>query len=151
MKEGRTTIEKEHLQAQQKLISALTKQINTVGREAVEELRNTVKTKLLVTIRRSIKSACEEFVRAGNNHGAGVKNRILELFEDLTEEATLATKELAIRILQENATRVRIEVQEEIKKVGDHPLQDTAELTVESDEVRIRRPNVQKQSYFERN
>jgi len=46
MKEGRTTIEKEHLQVQQKLISVLTKQINTVGREAVEELRSTVKTKL---------------------------------------------------------------------------------------------------------
>jgi len=46
MKEGRTTIEKEHLQVQQKLISALTKQINTVGRKAVEELRSTVKTKL---------------------------------------------------------------------------------------------------------
>jgi len=75
----------------------------------------------------------------------------LELFEDLAEETTLVIKEPAIRILQENATRVRIEVQEEIKKIGDHPLQDIAELIVERDEARIRRPNAQKQSYFERN
>ena len=57
--------------------------------------------------------------------------------------ATSAAKEPAIRILQENATRVRMEVQQELKKGGD-PLQDTADLIVESHEARVRRSDAQK-------
>jgi len=128
--EGVTTIENDEnelLQDQQKRTSDWAKQIDTVGREAVDELRSTVKTKLSETIRRPIKSACEEFVRAGNNRGDGIRNRILELFEDLAKQATLVAKEFAILILQENVTRVRIEVQEEIRRIGD-PLQDTVKL-----------------------
>jgi hypothetical protein len=79
----------------------------------------------------------------GNDIGPGVKMRILELFVDLAQVATTAAKAPAIRILQENANRVRIEVQQELKKVGD-PLQDTADLIVESHEARVRRSDSQK-------
>jgi len=79
----------------------------------------------------------------GNDIGPGVKMRILELFADLAQVATTAAKDPAIRILQENANRVRIEVQQELKKGGD-PLQDTADLIFESQEARVRRSDTQK-------
>ena len=140
---GGATIKKQLLQAQQDRIAALAKQIKTVGKEAVDELRQTVKSELSTTIRLPIQSACEQFVKNGNNEGPGVKMRILELFADLAKVATSAARDPAIRILQENATRVRIEVQQELKKGGD-PLQDTADLIVESHEARVRRSDAQK-------
>jgi len=140
---GGATIKKQLLQAQQDRIAALAKQIKTVGKEAVDELRQTVKSELSTTIRKPIQNACEQFVRNGNDIGPGVKMRILDLFADLAKVATLAAKDPAIRILQENATRVRTEVQLELKKGGD-PLQDTADLIVESHEARVRRSDAQK-------
>lgn len=140
---GGVTVRKQLLQAQRDRISALAKQIKSVGKEAVDELRQTVKSELSSTIRQPIKISCEQFVKNGNDIGPGVKLRILELFSDLAKVATSAAKEPAIRILQENATRVRIEVQQELKKGGD-PLQDTSDLIVESHEARVRRSDAQK-------
>jgi GTP-binding protein EngB required for normal cell division len=140
---GGTTVNKKLLQTQQDRIAVLAKQIKTVGKEAVDELRQTVKSELSATIRKPIKSACEKFVKDGNDIGPGVRLRILELFSDLAQVATTAARDPAIRILQENATRVRTEVQHELKKGGD-PLQDTADLIVESHEARVRRSDAQK-------
>lgn len=140
---GGATIKKQLLQAQQDRIAALAKQIKTVGKEAIDELRLAVKSELSTTIRKPIKTACEEFVSNGSDIGPGVKARILELFSNLARESTLAARDPAIRILQENATRVRMEVQHELNKGGE-PLQDTADLIVESHEARVRRSDAQK-------
>ena len=142
---GGELIGKELLQAQQARVSALAKQMKSVGKEASDELRQTVKSELSSTIRTPIKSACEEFVRDGDDIGPGVKLRILDLFARLAKVATLAAKDPAIRILKENAYRVRIEVQEELRKGGD-PLQETADLIVETHEARILRSDVEKRA-----
>ena len=140
---GGTTIKKQLLQTQQDRVAALASQMKSVGKEAADELRQTVKSELSTTIRIPIKSACESFVRDGDDIGPGVKMRILELFTRLAKVATMAAKEPAIRILQENAKRVREEIQHELKKGGD-PLQATADLIIESHEARVRRSDAQK-------
>ncbi len=142
---GGELIRKELLQAQQDRIAALAKQMKSVGKEASDELRQTVKSELSSTIRSPIKSACEEFVRDGDDIGPGVKMRILELFARLAKVATLAAKDPAIRILKENAFRVRNEIQAELRKGGD-PLQETADLIVETHESRMLRSDVEKRT-----
>jgi hypothetical protein len=142
---GGDLINKELLQAQQDRIAALAKQMSSVGKEASDELRQTVKSELSTAIRSPIKSACDEFVSDGDDIGPGVKLRILELFARLAKVATSAAKDPAIRILKENAYRVRIEVQEELRKGGD-PLQETADLIVETNESRILRSDAQKRA-----
>lgn len=140
---GGASIKKQLLQTQQDRIAALAEQMKTVGKEAVDELRDAVKSELSTTIRKPIKGACEKFVKDGDDIGSGVKSRILDLFERLAREATLAAQDPAIRILQENATRVRKEIQAELEK-GGNPPQATGELIVESHEARVRRSDVQK-------
>ncbi len=140
---GGTTIKKQLLQSQQDRIAALADQMKTVGKEAVDELRQAVKAELAITIRNPIRNSCDRFVRDGDDIGPGVKWRILELFERLARSATVAAKDPAIRILRENAARVRKEIQAELKKGGD-PLQATADLIVESHEARVRRSDAQK-------
>jgi len=142
---GGELINKELLQAQKDRIAALAKQMSSVGKEASDELRQTVKSELSTAIRTPIKSACEEFICDGDDIGPGVKLRILELFARLAKVATSAAKDPAIRILKENAYRVRIEVQEELRKGGD-PLQETADLIVETHESRILRSDAQKRA-----
>ena len=86
---GGVTVKRQLLQAQRDRISALAKQIKSVGKEAIYELRQTVKSELSSTIRQPIKISCEQFVKSGNDIGPGVKLRILELFSDLAKVATL--------------------------------------------------------------
>jgi GTP-binding protein EngB required for normal cell division len=136
-------VNKKLLDTQQERISLLADQMKTVGKEAVDELRDTVKKELSKTIRGPIKSACEKFVREGNDLGPGVKYRILDLFNKLSETSTKAAKEPAIRILTENAASVRADIQKELKKGGD-PIQGTVDLIIERHEDRIRRSDAQR-------
>lgn len=140
---GGASINKKLLATQQERITLLAEQMKTVGKEAVDELRDTVKNELAATIRSPIRVACEKFVREGNDLGPGVKYRIIGLFQGLARTATEAAKGPAMKILQENAKRVRIDIQAELKKGGD-PIQDTAELIVEKHEDRIRRSDAQR-------
>lgn len=140
---GGASVNKKLLAMQQERITHLAEQMKSVGKEAVDELRDTVKNELAATIRSPIRVACENFVRNGNDLGPGVKYRILELFSGLARTATEAAKGPAMKILQENAKRVRIDIQAELKKGGD-PIQDTAELIIEKHEDRIRRSDAQR-------
>jgi GTP-binding protein EngB required for normal cell division len=140
---GGAAVNKQLLSAQEERIAALADQMKTVGKEAVDELRETVKNELSATIRKPIKNACEKFVRDGDDIGPGVKWRILELFNKLARTATEAAREPAIRILKENAASVRKDIQTELKK-GGNPLQDTADLIVESHEAKVRRSDAQR-------
>lgn len=137
------SVNKKLLDTQQERISLLADQMKSVGKEAVDELRDTVKKELSKTIRGPIKAACEKFVQDGNDYGPGVKYRILELFNSLSETSTRAAKAPAIKILTENAASVRADIQKELKKGGD-PIQDTVNLIVEKHEDRVRRSDAQR-------
>lgn len=140
---GGATVNKKLLATQQERIGLLAEQMKSVGKEAVDELRDTVKNELATTIRLPIRAACESFVNEGNDLGPGVKYRILELFNGLARTATEAAKAPAVKILQTNAARVRKDIQAELKKGGD-PIQDTADLIIEKHEDRIRRSDAQR-------
>jgi GTP-binding protein EngB required for normal cell division len=140
---GGAAVNKKLLATQEERITLLAEQIKSVGKEAVDELRDTVKSELSKTIRSPITASCEKFVREGNDLGPGVKSRIIDLFSSLARTSTEAAKGPAIKILQENAARVRADIQSELKK-GGNPIQDTADLIVEKHEDRVRRSDAQR-------
>lgn len=140
---GGASINKSLLEHQQQRIALLAEQMKQVGKEAVDELRETVKTKLTDAIRKPIKISCETFVTNGNDIGSGVKTRILELFRQLAAAATLAAQKPAIEILQTNFAKVRDEIQEAFQQGGDH-IQSTADLIVERHEAKVKRSDAQK-------
>ena len=142
-KNGGTTVNAKLLENQQQRVTALAAQMKQVGREAVDELRETVKVRLTEVIRKPIKTACEKFVNEGNDIGAGVKYRILDLFRQLAAKATTAAQQPAVSILQANFAEVREEIQSAFAQGGD-PIQTTADLVVESHEARVKRSDAQK-------
>lgn len=140
---GGTSVNKKLLQTQQERVAALADQMKQVGKEAVDELRNTVKSQLSQAIRGPVEHACKKFVAEGDDIGPGVKNRILYLFAQLAEKATSAAQEPAIKILQTNFSDVREEIQIAFRQGGD-PIQATADLIVEKHEERVKRSDAKR-------
>lgn len=140
---GGATVNKKLLENQQQRVSAMAAQMKVVGKEAVDELRETVKNRLSKEIEKPIRRACESFVKTGSDVGPGVKYRILNLFNELAANATKAAQQPAIDILQKNFAGVREEIQIAFSQGGD-PIQSTADLIVESHEAKVRRSDAQK-------
>ncbi|NOT42917.1 MAG: hypothetical protein HOP13_20760 [Alphaproteobacteria bacterium] len=140
---GGATINRKLLQAQRDRVATLAQQMQAVGKEAVDELRDKVKNDLTATIRKPIKTRCEKFVADGEHVGAGVKYRILDMFKSLAEETTDAACEPAMRILNQKFAEVRLDIVKEFTEGGD-PLQDTANLIVERHEDRVKRSDAQR-------
>ncbi len=140
---GGATVNKNLLLTQRERVAALAEQMKQVGKDAVDELRNTVKSRLSEAIRGPVERACKKFVAQGDDVGPGVKYRILELFNDLAEKATRAAQEPAISILQTNFAAVREEIQLAFRQ-GGNPITGTAELIVEKHEERVKRSDAKK-------
>lgn len=131
------------LDNQQQRINGLVEQMRQVGKEAVDELRASVKNRLKDAIQKPIRTACEKFVSEGDDIGPGVKLRILDLFNRLARQATSSAEKPAIEILQTNFVQVRNEIASAFGQWGD-PIQETADLIVERHEERLRRSDAQK-------
>ncbi len=133
------------LENQKTRIASQAAQMKQVGKEAVDELREIVKAKLNDAMRKPIKGACEKFVDNGEDIGPGVKNRIMELFRKLANQATVSAQVPAITILQSNFAQVRAEIQTAFEQWGS-PIEETADLIVERHEKRIKRSDAQKRN-----
>ncbi len=140
---GGAQVNKPLLEQQQLRVADQVAQLRQVGKEAVDELRDVVKQKLMDTIKKPIKKACEDFVERGDDIGPGVKLRILELFEKLSKRATTAAEKPSIDVLQANFQTVREEIRVAFEEWGD-PLQETADLIVEKHEDRLKRSDAQR-------
>ena len=129
------------LKNQRKRIERRAGQMNDVGKEAVTDLRKVVKQTLSDAIQKPIRGACDKFVNEGNDIGAGVKNRILELFEGLAKQATKAAETPARNILQAKFSVVRDEVRAAFDSWGD-PLEETADLITQKYAHRVSQEDV---------
>jgi GTP-binding protein EngB required for normal cell division len=134
---GGKSLNKRLLNAQQASVLSQADQMKSVGKEAVDELRNTVKTKLLETIRKPIAKACEKFVEDGDARGPGVKSRILDLFESLATNATKSAKVPATKILKSNYDEVRTEITVAFNEWGD-PIQETVDIIISKREKELK-------------
>jgi energy-coupling factor transporter ATP-binding protein EcfA2 len=112
-------------------------QLETIGDEAIEELKNAIKVDLMQSIEKPIRKRCEAFAASGNAHGTGVKSRILDLFTTLAREAVDAAGVPAERLLQHRFSIVHKEIIESLEAWGD-PLEQGAEILIHSEEQRRR-------------
>jgi len=125
------------LEAQTEMIKSDSQKLNSVGREAVNELREQIKNSLIKKIEKPIRNKCQSFVQRGDDIGAGVKNRILNLFEELAVDVIEAATEPATDLLQSQFR----EVEREIIKIFDrhkNPLASLSDVILSSSEERVR-------------
>ncbi len=129
--------------AQREEISGDAKRLEAVGREMVNELRDQVKNTLIKKVEGPIRKKCQKFIEDNEHKGGGAKNRMLELFRRLADDATEAASVPAVEIL---TARFR-EVEKEILAVFEQhkdPLTSAAEAIVASHELRIKRSDAQR-------
>jgi hypothetical protein len=86
---------------------------------------------LINSIEDPIKRRCDEFIRKNMHVGAGVKNRINELYRSMASEVTEAAKEPATRILQRLFRDVEKEILAAFKE-HENPLDAVGEAIVAS-------------------
>ncbi len=124
-------------------IKADAKKLETVGKTAVDQLRDEVKTSLVRKIEIPIRQRCRKFVVLGWIEGKGIKGRILDLFDRLAEEVTNSAIGPAEEVLL-NAFR---EVQEEILEVfrkHPNPLDASRDAIVNAHENYVKRSDAQR-------
>jgi hypothetical protein len=120
----------ELLENQRSRIQRHAAQMQQVGKEAVGELRQVVKSRVMDVIRKPIKKACDKFVEAEEHRGVGAKTRILIMFHELANQATKAAEAPATKILEENFTKVRSDIKKAFDDWGD-PLEEMANLVLQ--------------------
>jgi hypothetical protein len=128
---------------QKRLVSAQAEQLREVGKDAIDDLRAAVLTKVSAVIEKPIVKACEEFVTKGDDVGPGVKSRILRLFQELAESSVEAARKPAEKILIDQYGTVRADIQKAFKN-WERPLESAADAIVERHEDRERRSNAQR-------
>ena len=126
----------ELIEQQRQRIARHAAQMQQVGKEAVGELRQIVKSRIMEVVRKPIRKACEKFVEDKADRGTGVKMRILDLFDDLAKQATKAAEIPATKILEDNFSKVRSDIKKAFEDWGD-PLQETADLILERESQEI--------------
>jgi GTP-binding protein EngB required for normal cell division len=131
------------VEAQRDAIRADAKKLQSVGREMVKEMRDEAKSQLVNAIEGPIKSACDGFIRRNADVGAGVKMRILELYESLADTVTESAEGPAKKIL----LRLYREVEKEILEAfsdRQNPLDSIFGAIVTSQQKYLERSDAQK-------
>lgn len=119
------------------------KQLASVGKEKVDELRETIRARLLGRIQGPIRQRCQKFVDAQEDQGTGTKRRIIEMFEGLVPAVVSSAKETAKKILLENYGTVQEEIREVFDRYPD-PLNTAIDAIVLSHAERLRRSDAKR-------
>lgn len=117
-------------------------QVNAVGKEAVDDLRDKVRSELIKKIEGPIRHKCQRFVADERDFGTGVKSRILELFGQLAEEVVAAAADPAATLLVEKFKEVDKEI---LAAFGGHsePLDEAAGALIQRQEKSVQREDAQ--------
>lgn len=119
------------------------KKLEEVGKESAREMRDEVRARLVPLIEKRIRQACADFVSRNRHVGPGVKQRILDLYNELAQEAAAIAEEPAKDLLQ----RVYREAKKDIMVAStdfQDPLTPIANAIVATDEQEIMRADASK-------
>jgi hypothetical protein len=131
------------VEAQKESIKVDAARLKTVGRDMIKEVRERNSTELINAIDNPIRLKCKKFVDANLDVTPGVKNRILELFEQLADEIPDAAEKPALRILNKFFGEVEQEILQTLQE-HQNPLEAMSEAIVASQEQYLLRRNAQK-------
>jgi GTP-binding protein EngB required for normal cell division len=124
------------------------KQVNAVGRDAVEDLREKVRAELIKKIEGPIRRKCQKFVKEEHDFGIGVKARILALFAQMAEEVCETAATPASSLLVERFKEVDKEI---LAAFGEHsePLTEAASALIQRQERTLKREDAEVASAIE--
>lgn len=106
-------------------------QLATVGKDALDELKEKVKHALFEVSQARIRRSCQSFVTSNLDVGRGVKDRMHEFFEGKLADALLeAARPAALKVLKDSYIEVQNEVLAAMRTLVD-PVDRARELVVD--------------------
>lgn len=126
------------LDAQIEALHADMKQIDLAGRDVINGLREQVKNELSKEVHKPIRRACQDFVKKGDDIGAGVMRRMLELFEDLGDKASDRASAVAQDLLLNHFRAVAEELRAVLRALDD-PLKNATDSILQAHRKRVER------------
>jgi hypothetical protein len=75
-------------------------------KDQLEDLSETVRSRLRETVSKPIERACRKAIAAGRNTGTGAKERTIEAFDEGSGEALSEARDAAVKILRESYARL---------------------------------------------
>lgn len=125
-------------------LTVQTKELSSVGKEALDELKRKVHGELHAKLVKRIRQRCEMFVEGKKDAGPGVKKRILELFHDELATGIMdIARPIAATVLLHNYKEVEREISERFAAYG-NPLDAARDAIVSSHEEGVRRSDAQR-------
>jgi GTP-binding protein EngB required for normal cell division len=104
------------LEALHKDLQAEMKGLALVGREAIDELKATVKGELYLKLEKKVRQRCQQFVKSGADRGAGVMNRMLEMLDEMADLVVEAAQPIARDVLTKHYREVEGEIRSKFDK-----------------------------------
>lgn len=142
---------------QPKLVEALREDLQaelrdvaSVGKEAIDELRDRVKKQLYDRVSDRVRKSCQTFIESKRGQGPGTKARIVQFFhQELLDAVLSAATPAARRVLSHNYEEVEREISATFARVKD-PLDRAAAEIVDRQRVRLEQGDSQRQRILER-
>jgi GTP-binding protein EngB required for normal cell division len=136
-------VQQKVVEAQRDAIRADADRLKAVGREMIKEVRDKNATLLIEAIDGPIRKRCRSFIDSSADRGVGVKLRILDLYEQLSDEVTDAAEKPAIKILTGLFKEVEAEILDAFEGHRD-PLESISDAIVASQQRYRDRSDAQK-------
>lgn len=125
-------------------LDAQMKDLKSIGKEAVDELKNKVRAELHAKLVNKVRVACNRFVNEKQDEGRGVKDRILSLFHnELAATVVEEAAPVASKVLRGNFEVVQEEIRERFAAYQ-NPLDAARDAIVDSHENAVRRSDAQR-------
>ena len=125
-------------------LKAQAKEVAEVGKEAIADLKERVKSEIYKTVEDEVRKGCQKFVRRNADVGRGVRDRMLTfLREDLADAIVDAARPAALKVLETNFRRVEKEIVAALAQV-DNPIQQAVDSIVSEHQTQVQRSDAQR-------
>lgn len=136
--------EERPLEEQKKILQQNSRSAVNWTKEQLEELRDTVQSRLRGAVSKPIELACREAIKAGKNTSQGAKGRILEVFEDSGGAALAEARKESRRVLDAAYKKLLGKLDEGFLKDFHDPVQSALDTLTDQVGARARRSDAQK-------
>lgn len=128
-------------------LEAQAKDVGDVGKEAISDMKERVKTEIYETVEAEVRKRCMKFVKQKLDEGRGVKARMLEfLREELADAIVDAACPAALKVLETNFRRVEKEIIAAVGRAA-NPIQQAVEGLVSEHETQVKRSDAQRRRH----
>lgn len=137
-------VEETPIEEQKKILQQNSRSAVAWTKEQLEELRETVRTRLRDTVGKPIEVACREAINAGRNSGSGAKYRIIDVFDEAGADALSEARKMAKRVLDEAYKKLLRKLDEGYLQDFHDPVQAALETLTDKTGERARRSDARK-------